>query len=82
MPAVQSGDCMRAWGSRYARLVLERCNHNKRQACRVLGITYHMLNLNLTYRPRDRTPRVPPSALVPAPDPPEVEPEMKGERPG
>ncbi len=70
MPAVQSGDCMRAWGSRYARLVLERCNRNKRQACRVLGITYHTLNAYLAYRPRDRTPRVPPAGLLPAPTSP------------
>ena len=30
-------------GSRYARLVLERCSNNKRQACRQLGISYHTL---------------------------------------
>lgn len=50
MPAVQAGETMRAWGSRYARLVLERSNRNKRQACRVLGITYHTLNAYLSYR--------------------------------
>lgn len=54
MPAVQAGETMRAWGSRYARLVLERCGHNKRQACRVLGITYHTLNAYLEYQPRTR----------------------------
>jgi transcriptional regulator with PAS, ATPase and Fis domain len=54
MPAIQSGDTMRAWGSRYARLVLERSNRNKRQACRVLGITYHTLNAYLEYRPPER----------------------------
>ena len=32
-------DTMRAWGSRYARLVLERCANNKRRACRELGIS-------------------------------------------
>jgi two-component system response regulator HydG len=53
MPAVQSDETMRAWGSRYARLVLERCNRNKRQACRVLGITYHTLNAYLSYRARE-----------------------------
>jgi hypothetical protein len=41
---------MRAWGSRYARLILERCDRNKRQACQVLGISYHTLNAYLNYR--------------------------------
>jgi DNA-binding NtrC family response regulator len=40
---------MRAWGSRYARLVMERCGDNKREACRVLGISYHTLNAYLRY---------------------------------
>jgi len=42
---------MRAWGSRYARLVLERCGNNKRQACRELGISYHTLRSYLRFRP-------------------------------
>ena len=42
-------DTMRAWGSRYARIVLDRCNHNKRQACRSLGISYHTLQAYLAY---------------------------------
>jgi transcriptional regulator with AAA-type ATPase domain len=42
---------MRAWGSRYARLVLERCANNKRQACRELGISYHTLQAYLRFRP-------------------------------
>jgi transcriptional regulator with PAS, ATPase and Fis domain len=44
-------DSMRAWGSRYARLVLERCENNKRRACRELGISYHTLQGYLQYRP-------------------------------
>jgi hypothetical protein len=40
---------MRACGSRYARLVFERCHGNKREACRVLGISYHTLNAYLRY---------------------------------
>ena len=40
---------MRAWGSRYARLVLERCQNNKRQACRELGISYHTLRAYLEF---------------------------------
>jgi DNA-binding NtrC family response regulator len=57
MPAAQGNDTMRAWGSRYARLVLEKCNRNKRQACEALGISYHTLQAYLNYRPRDRRPR-------------------------
>ena len=42
-------------GSRYARVVLDRCNHNKREACRVLGISYHTLQAYLTYKgPKSR----------------------------
>jgi transcriptional regulator with PAS, ATPase and Fis domain len=51
VPAFQLGDTLRAWGSRYARLVLERNGGNKRQACQVLGVTYHTLNAYLTYQP-------------------------------
>ena len=40
---------MRAWGSRYARLVLERCGGNKRETSRVLNISYHTLNSYLRY---------------------------------
>jgi transcriptional regulator with PAS, ATPase and Fis domain len=43
LPSLRVGDTMRTWGSRYARLVLERCQGNKRQACRELGISYHTL---------------------------------------
>ena len=40
---------MRAWGSRYARLVFERCGRNKRQACRLLDISYHTLQAYLRF---------------------------------
>jgi DNA-binding NtrC family response regulator len=43
MPSMQRNDTMRAWGSRYARLILERCKGNKREASRVLGISPHTL---------------------------------------
>ena len=49
-PSLDGDDTMRTWGSRYARLVLERCENNKRHACRVLGISYHTLQVYLTYR--------------------------------
>ena len=49
MPSLRQSDTMRAWGSRYARLVLDRCTGNKREASRVLGISYHTLNSYLRY---------------------------------
>jgi two-component system, NtrC family, response regulator HydG len=51
VPALDAKSTMRAWGSRYARLVLERCSNNKRQACRTLGISYHTLQGYLRFRP-------------------------------
>ncbi|MEQ1760549.1 MAG: sigma-54 dependent transcriptional regulator [Vicinamibacterales bacterium] len=48
-PAVEAGDTMRAWGSRYARLVFERCGGNKRRTCRLLDISYHTLKAYLRY---------------------------------
>jgi DNA-binding NtrC family response regulator len=53
-PATEGGESMRAWGSRYARMVLERCNNNKRQACRILDISYHTLQAYLRYKPKLR----------------------------
>ena len=50
LPALRDRSTMRAWGSRYARLVLERCSNNKRQACRELGISYHTLQAYLRAR--------------------------------
>ena len=50
-PSLQRGETMRAWGSRYAHLVLERCAGNKRKACRALGISYHTLQAYLKYQP-------------------------------
>lgn len=49
--AVTRRDTMRAWTSRYARLVFDRCQGNKRQACRVLDISYHTLVSYLNYQP-------------------------------
>jgi DNA-binding NtrC family response regulator len=51
--AGREGDAsLRWWASRYAKLVLRRCNDNKREACRVLNISYHTLQSHLRYRPR------------------------------
>jgi transcriptional regulator with PAS, ATPase and Fis domain len=47
---VGDGDAsLRSWSSRYVRLVLERCDGNKRRACDVLDITYHTLQSHLAY---------------------------------
>ncbi len=62
-PALAASDSMRAWASRYARLVFERCGRNKRQASRLLDISYHTLDAYLRYgTPRSR----PPGKRVPA----------------
>ncbi len=54
VPSVRRVDTMRAWGSRYARLVLERCDNNKRRACRELGISYHTLQGYIRFRPEQQ----------------------------
>jgi DNA-binding NtrC family response regulator len=54
-PSLERHDSMRDWGSRYARLVLQRCNDNKRQACHILDISYHTLQAYL--RRSERPPR-------------------------
>ncbi|HEX3645464.1 MAG TPA: helix-turn-helix domain-containing protein, partial [Vicinamibacterales bacterium] len=38
---------------RYARLVLNRCDGNKREACRVLDISYHTLQSHLRFPVHD-----------------------------
>jgi transcriptional regulator with PAS, ATPase and Fis domain len=59
-------DSMRAWGARYARLMLDRCEQNKRRTCEVLDISYHTLMAYLHWRPSPRT------SESPAPEWPEV----------
>ena len=56
LPSIRAREGMRAWASRYARLVLERCGNNKRRACRELGISYHTLQAHLRYRTGARAP--------------------------
>lgn len=59
--ALSLNETMRAWGARYARLVLNRCEQNKRKACGVLDISYHTLMAYLQWRPdqppSERRPR-------------------------
>jgi transcriptional regulator with PAS, ATPase and Fis domain len=52
-PSLAAGESMRAWGSRYARLMFERCGRNKRRTCRHLDISYHTLEAYLRYSRRD-----------------------------
>jgi transcriptional regulator with PAS, ATPase and Fis domain len=44
---------LRAWSSRYARLVLDRFRGNKRRACDVLDISYHTLQALIAFDPPD-----------------------------
>jgi len=60
LPSMARDDTLRAWASRYARLVWHRSGQNKRKACRALGISYHTLDAHLRYRTRV------PNALAPA----------------
>ncbi len=63
VPSFRRFESMRTWGSRYARMVLERCDNNKRQTCRELGISYHTLNAYLRFRP-DNVAGLPPAKRV------------------
>lgn len=77
LPSFRQYESMRAWGSRYARMVLERCDNNKRQTCRELGISYHTLNAYLRFQP-DIVAGLPPAkqaGVGRADDPPRYAPE-------
>jgi len=52
-PSLRRNDSLRAWASRYARLVLDRCGGNKREACSVLDISYHTLQSHLRFPVHD-----------------------------
>jgi transcriptional regulator with PAS, ATPase and Fis domain len=70
-PSMRDGDTLRAWCTRYVKLVLHRCGHNKRAACRALDISYHTLQTYL----RDPGPsglrhdKAAPAPVWPAPSP-------------
>jgi DNA-binding NtrC family response regulator len=49
-PSLADNATMRAWGSRYARLIFERTGRNKRRTCHVLDISYHTLQAYLRYQ--------------------------------
>ena len=67
MPSLTRDESLRTWGSRYARLVLQRHGNNKRQACRALGISYHTLRTYL--RSGHHKKRPPPAPPSPSPPP-------------
>ncbi len=56
-PPLTANATMRAWGSRYATLVFERCGRNKRRACEQLDISYHTLQAYLRFAERQATGR-------------------------
>ena len=58
-PSLACADTMRMWGSRYARLVYERCGRNRRTACAILGISYHTLRAYLRHAEPHPLPRAP-----------------------
>ena len=63
-----SGDhTLRAWSRRYARLVLDRCDGNKRHACNVLDICYKTLQALLEQpdEQKDRPPAPQEAVLAP-----------------
>jgi transcriptional regulator with PAS, ATPase and Fis domain len=60
-PALAGRESMRAFASRYARLVLFRSDNNKREACRRLGISYHTLQAHLRVAARADAQAGPPA---------------------
>jgi transcriptional regulator with PAS, ATPase and Fis domain len=76
MPSLRRNDSLRVWTSRYARLVLDRCHGNKREACRILDISYHTLQAYLRYPWPEDTVRVAVDAAGPLEVPPIVEPSV------
>jgi transcriptional regulator with PAS, ATPase and Fis domain len=46
-PSLKRNETLRLWAARYVRLILDRCQGNKRRASRVLGISYHTLQTYL-----------------------------------
>jgi transcriptional regulator with PAS, ATPase and Fis domain len=46
-PSLDAGETLRHCGTRYVRLMFDRCGRNKRATCRVLDISYHTLQAYL-----------------------------------
>jgi DNA-binding NtrC family response regulator len=49
--SVAQHESLRAWSRRYVSLVFQRCGENKREACKILGISYHTLQSHLRTGP-------------------------------
>jgi DNA-binding NtrC family response regulator len=47
-PSLAERESLRWWGRRYVYLVWQRCGQNKREACRILDISYHTLQVYLS----------------------------------
>ncbi len=60
-PSLARNDTLRAWAARYVGLMLERCQGNKREAARRLGISYHTL---VAYLRAGHAPAPVPAATV------------------
>jgi hypothetical protein len=69
-PSLAGDETLRTWGSRYVRLVFERCGRNKRRTCRALDISYHTLQAYLRYVPGGDAERAgqSPEWIEPSPD--------------
>jgi transcriptional regulator with PAS, ATPase and Fis domain len=50
-PSLADRESLREWTGRYVRLVYSRCGGNKREACRILDISYHTLQTYLRQPP-------------------------------
>ena len=48
-PSLDASHTLRAWASRYAQMVFERCGRNKRKTCRMLDVSYHTLQAYLLF---------------------------------
>jgi DNA-binding NtrC family response regulator len=48
-PSLEASHTLRAWASRYATLVYDRCGGNKRKTCRLLDVSYHTLQAYLLF---------------------------------
>jgi transcriptional regulator with PAS, ATPase and Fis domain len=59
-------ESLRAWSSRYVRLILDRCGGNKRRACDVLNISFHTLQAYLGYSQAPALPNAEPAEATSA----------------
>lgn len=66
-PSVSRDETLRTWASRYARLMLDKCHGNKREASELLGISYHTLQAYLRH-PIHEPPAHQPPATVAEPE--------------